>query len=468
MREVDRQIVKASGGLQPEAVHDLRVALRRCRSMAAGFRAIDPERNWKRMRRQATELFDSLGELRDVHVMLGWVEVLGPRDDPLTARLGAHLQQQEPALEAQASSVLKKFDRQQWQQWARLLPERAAHLPPGAEAFHALALEQLVSTRRLQSPALKTGGDAPFHRLRIEIKKFRYLVENFLPEHHENWKEGLKSIQDLLGEIHDLDVLRQVLITMTRQAPLDPDHAWLKILEQARNARVERYRESMSGTNSLWALWRSGLPRGPAARKASMQKLQAWSSFLETDMQHSRRVARFASRIYDGLARGSVLPDHSADDRELLQAASLVHEVGRGTGNKEHHKKTEKMITAMDRLVGWKRQEVMVMARVARYHRGALPRISQLRSIPRAEWNRVRLLAGILRLANALDDSHDGSIRSIQVKKQDGFLRISALGLRADSAKAERIAAARHLLEVSCGLPVLVQPLAKRRTRTTL
>ena len=48
---------------------------------------------------------------------------------------------------------------------------------------------------------------AGFHRLRITIKRFRYIVENFLPLQHAAWSDDLKHIQDLLGDVHDLDVL---------------------------------------------------------------------------------------------------------------------------------------------------------------------------------------------------------------------------------------------------------------------
>ena len=59
-----------------DPVHDLRTALRRCRSMADGLRVFDPDPAWKKMRRSGKLLFSSLGELRDTHVMREWVEKL--------------------------------------------------------------------------------------------------------------------------------------------------------------------------------------------------------------------------------------------------------------------------------------------------------------------------------------------------------------------------------------------------------
>ncbi|HEY7403810.1 MAG TPA: CHAD domain-containing protein [Candidatus Angelobacter sp.] len=456
MEEVPREAARAADGFGNEAVHDLRVALRRCRSMAEGFRAVDPDKEWKRMRRQATELFDSLGELRDCQVMMEWVQRLGSTNDPIAQRLLQRLGEQEPELKRQAENAMERFDRRHWQHWNRVLPQRTARLPMGSEVFQVLALEKLNAARRLESSALKTHTPAAFHRLRIALKKFRYVVENFLPQHHEAWKDGLKNVQDLLGEIHDLDVLREA-VEQNCSDLLDEVRRWEETVQRERTARIERYRETMGGDKSLWLQWRSAFPRGPAARNASLTRLQAWSSFLDSDVQHSRRVASFAVQIYQGLASTGVLTEDTKDGCDLLRAAAVVHEVGRAEGNKNHHKKTGKLVGQLDHLVGWTRQDILSMAQVARYHRGALPRVSRLQSMPAQQRRQIKLLAGVLRLANALDAEHDGAIRRITIAKENGFVVIRAEGLLADSSLAEKIAGARHLLEITCRLPILVQ-----------
>jgi CHAD domain-containing protein len=465
MQEVPQELTKAADGLANKSVHDLRVVLRRCRSMADSFRAIDPDKNWKKMRRQATALFDSLGALRDCHVMMDWVEKLGRDNDPVTHGLTASLREQESSLKHQAQAAIETFDHKQWGRWSHLLPRRTLRLPLNSEVFQALALERFISARSLQAQALKTASNVALHRLRIAIKKFRYVVENFLPQLHEGWRDDLKHVQDLLGEIHDLDVLRQAVDQLCTDAPSESCRHWAQIIQSERETRIQQYRESMSGEKSLWLKWRSGLPRGKAARQASLARLRAWSFFLDSDVQHSRRVARFAVQLYDGLERIGVLNGNPKDDRELLRAAATVHEVGRVAGNKKHHKKTEEMIVQLRQLVGWRRQDVATMARVARYHRGTLPRAAKLRDMPLEQRNRIKLLAGILRLANALDADHNGSIQRFTVIRSDGFVVVHAAGLTADSSLAETIAEARHLLEITCNLPVLVRPVPKRRVR---
>jgi CHAD domain-containing protein len=466
MNRVPKEADKAADGFDSEAVHDLRVALRRCRSMADGFRAIDPHKDWKRMRRHATALFDSFGALRDCHIIAQWARKLGEADDPLAQQLLDRLDQQEIELEQQAGSAIDAFDRKQWQSWTQQLGQHTRRLPVGSHVFQVLALEKLIAARRLEAPALKSGNVIAFHRLRIGVKKFRYVVENFLPDLHQQWKADLRQIQDLLGEIHDLDVVRESILSVCASADPAALQHWEEVVAAERMQRVQRYSELMSGERSLWRVWRSALPQGKAAREASLKKLQAWSAFLDTDLQHSRRVSRFAVQIHDSLAHLGLLKGATKNSRELLKAAAMVHEVGRVAGEKNHHKTTQQMVSKLDHIVGWTRQEVMTMASVARYHRGALPQASRLRDVPIAQRKIITLLAGILRLANALDDEHDGQIQRIKVNQNSNYILIQAQGLRQDSVLAEKIAAGRHLLEINCGLPVLVRPMSKRTSRT--
>ena len=59
---------------------------------------------------------------------------------------------------------------------------------------------------RLHVRAVRTERPTPWHELRVSVKRFRYAVESLLPARLAVWEEGLRQMQDLLGEIHDLDV----------------------------------------------------------------------------------------------------------------------------------------------------------------------------------------------------------------------------------------------------------------------
>src|ERR1022692_4935676 len=95
MERVLEECDRAAEGFEADPVHDLRVALRRCRSLADGLMALDPDSSWKDMKKAGKKLFQALGELRDMQVMQEWIERLGASkeaaDDPVIAKLLAHV-----------------------------------------------------------------------------------------------------------------------------------------------------------------------------------------------------------------------------------------------------------------------------------------------------------------------------------------------------------------------------------------
>ena len=70
MLRVLEECDNAAADFRADPVHDLRVSLRRCRSLADGMMAMDPEREWKAMRKAGKSLFQRLGDLRDVQTTL--------------------------------------------------------------------------------------------------------------------------------------------------------------------------------------------------------------------------------------------------------------------------------------------------------------------------------------------------------------------------------------------------------------
>jgi len=125
-----------------------------------------------------------------------------------------------------------------------------------------------------------------------------------------------------------------------------------------------------------------------------------------------------------------------------------------------HHKASARLIRKLDPPFGWTADEIRITALVARYHRGALPRETQknFAALPQTKQRIVQFLAGILRLACACDLQHDGQIRRLQVEGLNPVLTIRAEGYAEYSSAAERLAAARHLLELACHRPVFILP----------
>src|SRR5580700_10096804 len=110
MERVLEECERASLDFSADPVHDLRVALRRCRSMADGLLVMDPDPAWKDMKKAGKLLFRELGELRDTQVMEEWVQHLGAAADPVTNALLQFLAGREVHLKQQAAMALQEFD----------------------------------------------------------------------------------------------------------------------------------------------------------------------------------------------------------------------------------------------------------------------------------------------------------------------------------------------------------------------
>ncbi len=467
MQRVLEECDRAAADFASDPVHDLRVALRRCRSMADGIMAVDPDPAWKQMKKAGKNLFRGLGELRDVQVMEEWVQRLGSAEDPVTTALLQYLAGRKTQLKAEASRALQEFDRKQWARWSRQLPHRAARLKPGSTVFQHLALERWIEARALQRTAVRSRSPSAWHRLRIGLKRFRYLVENFLPEQHAAWKGDLKQLQDLLGEIHDLDVLWNTAVQLKVFPDDEAQARWYGRVSEERNFRIAEYRKRMLGKTSLWQNWRAELPQGKEIEAAALSRLKLWASFRDPDFRHANHVARLTVRLYDGLVGVGKASPPPGRDRVILRVAALLHDVGRFKKESGHHKTSYRLIREMTPPLGWSPGELKTAAIAARYHRGALPRAGQkaLSSLSAAERQQASRLAAILRLATALDAQHDGRIKRIQVYQQNGVIVVGALGYSPHSRIAERVAAARHLLEIVYRRPVLVRPWGASKLR---
>jgi CHAD domain-containing protein len=520
MQRVLEECDKVAADFSPDPVHDLRVSLRRCRSMADVMMAVDPDPNWKVIKKSGKQLFQSLGNLRDVQIMMEWLDRLNVKIAPSALPDPAHeeastasshggqsietmrdpaevlrgvLKSRESTHKHEARAALDAFDRKQWR---KSVPVSAGRIRPGSAVFKHLALERWTAARELHIRAMRTRSQTALHALRIGIKRFRYVVENFLFEEHKLWSDDLKHMQDLLGEVHDLDVLWATALEC-RIFPNEVSRkAWHDRIVEERAKRVDEYRDKTTGADSLWNVWRAGLPQGKQIRNIATQRMKLWAKALDPDFPHSERIARFSLALYDGLTASGLLNfksssqsiQQSSDDdaRSVLQAAALLHDVGMSKGKKKHHKKSFALIKKHGAPLGWKSETMSQAAVVARFHCKALPTRSHklLRELLPEEQKNVIRLSAILRFANALDYEHDGAVRGIKLENGDtakrrtnGFLRkptplgkneavvIAAEGYIDGSATAQAVAAERYLLETVLRRPVLVKPASSAKHR---
>lgn len=253
-----------------DGVHDLRVALRRCRTMADALSEVNPGPGWRKLKRASRDLFHALGNLRDTQVKRASVKKLGSPGDPLRNHMLRLLSRQEKKDRETAEQALDGFDRKEWRKLTRKLISKSRFFPAESVVFQRLALARLNKAAELHQQARKRRSAVAWHRLRIGLKRFRYTVESFLPQRYEVWSEDLKRMQDLLGEMHDLDVLRSEI--RRNAAKLDPAIVaqWIEKIDRERKVLFQELAAKTAGPESPWLIWLAGFQWGHALSAGSL------------------------------------------------------------------------------------------------------------------------------------------------------------------------------------------------------
>jgi exopolyphosphatase/guanosine-5'-triphosphate,3'-diphosphate pyrophosphatase len=165
------------------------------------------------------------------------------------------------------------------------------------------------------------------------------------------------------------------------------------------------------------------IPQTPAVKEA-LALMRDW----EEEPQHVLHVTAWAVQLFENLR-----PEHKLGSRDLtyLTAGALLHDTGWSTANEErpHHKESARRI----REHTWQNlspKEREFVALVARYHRKSPPSAQhhRYRSLESSRREPLRWLAGILRVADAMDRSHRQKLRFEKLELRPGVCLIHAQG----------------------------------------
>jgi CHAD domain-containing protein len=447
-----------------DAVHDLRVAIRRCRSVASVMAEVDPHPAWPAMRKISRKLFRGLGALRDAQVMDEWVKKLAPETDLVRTHLQASFESGQPNLRENVLRGAAKFDEKSWKRLERTLRHRSRLVPIGSLAAECLALERFESAREMHVKALRTEKSKPWHALRIGLKRFRYTAESLLPEHYAAWSDDLKRLQDMLGEMHDLSVLAEIVKKSDFLETEDSLSLWREIIERERHERMETYRQLTLGKTSLWNTWRSGLPTNGRVEAAALARLRATARAVDPHVRRTSQTSRIAVALFDAFKRADCAPAlKDTALRRILLAAAGLHGVGDAEAGKTPQKAARKFLLGLAIPPGWSNEGWELLALTVRYHRGPEPRAKDgpFSKLSAQQQNNVRALAGVLRLARALRKCGVATGAGFRVEKSADAVLLRVPGLADDVETASRLAAGKHLLEECLSLPLILKSVAK-------
>lgn len=192
----------------------------------------------------------------------------------------------------------------------------------------------------------------------------------------------------------------------------------------------------------------TAMPPIPDLQEPRLRGVLALAKRFNYEQEHSLQIARLAETIFDAVAEKHEL-DRS--HRILLSAAALLHDIGYYISHEDHHKHSAYLINNSE-LTGFTEEQRNVIAAIARYHRGALPKekhremsvlTPHLREV-------VAKLSGILRLSDALDRSYDNRVKDLRVNfGSDGKINIKLESQKNCEREIQAAEQKRELFEVA-------------------
>jgi CHAD domain-containing protein len=218
-----------------EALHDLRVGVRRSRSLLKNAKGALTGKTRKKFLREFAWLQDVTGPTRDYEVWMASLDA----DDPLRFVLaGHHDQARDEATAALASKRTTKLI----EQWQRVLDDEL-----DVREFDA-AERVTRQRRRVRAAAEDAAADAPaerLHRLRKRVKELRYLLDLFGSDDDRPQRKTLKQLQDHLGAVQDVAVQRHWLEAHVEE--VGPIDVRLKELDDRDSVARMAYAEDIAG-----------------------------------------------------------------------------------------------------------------------------------------------------------------------------------------------------------------------------
>lgn len=167
------------------------------------------------------------------------------------------------------------------------------------------------------------------------------------------------------------------------------------------------------------------LPPVPDVADSRLRGVFAVGRRFGYEEKHSLQVASLSEKIFDALVPIYDLKRH---ERTLLSAAALLHDIGYHIAHSEHHKHSLYLIKHSE-LTGFSESEKLIIANVARYHRGKLPGDKHFyyMELPEEDREVVWQLGAILRLADALDRSYNSRVQDVRFTRNGKDLLVEIL-----------------------------------------
>lgn len=208
-----------------EALHDFRVALRRLRSTERAFRPFVDEVIGRKLRKRIKAVASATGPARDAEVQLAWLDsqrdLIKSHERPGFQWLYRRLRERADEEYAHVREHTKKeFERVYERLKQRLALPRSHEGPPYGVVAAGLIREATAELAEHLGRVHGESDESEVHQARIAGKRIRYLLEPLRDELEQGKAlvKELKGLQDLLGELHDIQVLGEELRQAAEEA----------------------------------------------------------------------------------------------------------------------------------------------------------------------------------------------------------------------------------------------------------
>jgi exopolyphosphatase/guanosine-5'-triphosphate,3'-diphosphate pyrophosphatase len=191
------------------------------------------------------------------------------------------------------------------------------------------------------------------------------------------------------------------------------------------HAGVERFLVSDRALRDGLVLAALGQPIPAALEPGDLRRRQVLqlAEQAQSVLRHNLQTAGLAVRLFDVTAS---LHSFGPREREWLEYAALLHDIGYSVHYRNHHKHAYYLV-ANAGLAGFDPPEIEIIAHVARYHRGSSPsrrKHATFAALKPWQQKTVRRLAVLLRLADALDRTHASRVKQVFGAIGDDRVRI--------------------------------------------
>jgi exopolyphosphatase/guanosine-5'-triphosphate,3'-diphosphate pyrophosphatase len=198
-------------------------------------------------------------------------------------------------------------------------------------------------------------------------------------------------------------------------------------------------------------------PRGGHLHQESavLDGLRAFGRRCGYREEHAEQVAQLSLSLFDQTRELHRLGE---EERSILHAAAMLHDVGSFVSYNRHHKHSYYLLYHAD-LPGFTDRERELIATIARYHRRSAPKDRHLefQRLTPEERVVVRRLAALLRVADGLDRGHRRHVRAVRVKRRGRSLQIDVSAEQGSELEVWSARQKADLLEEICGGEVRIR-----------